>query len=348
MVPSVSTASREPFKKIEVMMSLLPLTIGAVNSDRFRALEDGEVKPEGIDLNFLALPVEEIFYRQLMFAEFDVSEMSLSSYVLTLNQEEPPFIAIPVFPSRYFRHQSMFINERSGIRTPADLKGKKIGLPEYQITAGVWQRGILEDDYGVSPWDVRYFTGGVDAVGRHEKVSISLPDGIEVEPIGEDQTLSEMLSTGELDAVFSANVPSCFYKDSHVKRLFPDYKAVEKEYFSRTGIFPVMHVVVIKRSVLESHPWVAGSLMKAFEQSLRVAKEELMYRSSLMTMLPWLADHVEETVSAMGSDYWKYGIEANRHVLETFLCYSHRQGLAQKLWKPEEIFAASAASSYVV
>jgi 4,5-dihydroxyphthalate decarboxylase len=210
------------------------------------------------------------------------------------------FIAIPVFPPRYFRSVAL---------------------------------------------DLRYFTGGVDTVGHREKVPISLPDGIEVEPIGEDQTLSEMLSAGELEAVLSAKVPSCFYKDSHVKRLFPDYKAVEKEYFLRTGIFPVMHVVVIERSVLDSHSWVAGSRMKAFEQSLRVAKEELMYRSSLMTMLPRLADHVEETVSATGSDYWKYGIEANRHVLETFLRYSHRQGLAQKQWNPEEIFAASAAEN---
>jgi 4,5-dihydroxyphthalate decarboxylase len=329
-------------------MSLLPLTLAAVNADRLRALETKTVRAEGIDLNFLALPVEEIFYRQLKFHEFDVSEMSLSSYVLTLDQGDPPFIAIPVFPSRYFRHQSMFINEQSNIQKPEDLKGKKIGIPEYQITAAVWQRGILQDDYGLDPRDVHYFTGGVDSVGRTEKVSLNLPEGITVEPIGEDQTLSAMLSAGELDAVFSANVPSCFYADDHIQRLFPDYKAVEKEYFSRTRIFPIMHVVVVKRSVLNKNPWVAGSLMKAFEQSLEIANTELMYRSSLKTMLPWLADHVEETIAAIGENFWNYGIEGNRHVIDTFLRYSYEQGLAQTHWKPEEVFAPSATSSFVI
>jgi 4,5-dihydroxyphthalate decarboxylase len=242
----------------------------------------------------------------------------------------------------------MFINEQSNIQKPEDLKGKKIGIPEYQITAAVWQRGILQDDYGLDPRDVLYFTGGVDSVGRTEKVSLNLPEGITVEPIGEDQTLSAMLSAGELDAVFSANVPSCFYADDHIRRLFPDYKAVEKEYFSRTRIFPIMHVVVVKRSVLNKNPWVAGSLMKAFEQSLEIANKELMYRSSLKTMLPWLADHVEETIAAIGEDFWKYGIEGNRHVIDTFLRYSYEQGLAQKHWKPEEVFAPSATSSFVI
>lgn len=329
-------------------MSLLPLTLAAVDTDRFAALRRGSVKPEGIDLNFLALPVEEIFYRQLSYGEFDVSEMSLSSYVLTLNDERPPFAAIPVFPSRYFRHQSIFVNTDSGIRSPEDLRGKRIGVPEYQITAAVWQRGILEDDYGVSPREVRFFTGGVDETGRHEKVSIALPEGVTAEPIGPEQTLSSMLSAGELDAVMSANVPSCFYKDEHVARLFEDYKSVEQDYFTRTGIFPIMHVVVIRREVLEDHPWVARSLMKAFDESLLVAREDLMYRSSLKTMLPWLAAHVEETTAVMGEDFWTYGIEGNREVLDTFLRYSHEQGLAARRWRAEEIFHPSAASAFVI
>ncbi|MCU1545383.1 MAG: 4,5-dihydroxyphthalate decarboxylase [Homoserinimonas sp.] len=329
-------------------MSLLPLTLAAVHTDRFRALLLGDVRPEGIDLNFLSLPVEEIFYRQVEHEEFDVSELSLSSYVLTLDREEPPFVAIPVFPSRYFRHQSIFINERSGIRSPEDLIGKRVGVPEYQITASVWQRGLLHEDFGVAPQDVEYFTGGVDSVGRHEKITLGLPDDIKVQPIGPDDTLSRMLSEGRLDAVMSANVPSCFYTDSHVRRLFPDYKSVEKEYFARTRIFPIMHVVAIKRGVLEAHPWVARSLMKAFDESLRIAKEELMYRSSLKTMLPWLADHIEETVATMGDDFWTYGVESNRHVLDTFLKYSHQQGLAKKLRTADELFAPGSDSSFVV
>ncbi len=329
-------------------MSLLPVTFASANYDRFHALQDGRVSPEGIDLNFLSLPVEETFYRQLKFEEFDVSEMSLSSYVLTLNQPDPTFTAIPVFPSRYFRHQTMFVNTNSGIESPSDLVGKRVGLPEYQITAGVWQRGMLQDQYGIALQDMSFFTGGVETTGRSEKLSFNLPDGVSLHPINEDQTLSQMLSAGELDAVFSASVPPCFYTDAHVQRLFPQYKAVEKEYFQQTGIFPIMHVVVIKRDLLERNPWVAKSLMKAFNQSLQYAKEDLLYRSSLKVMLPWLADHVEETQAALGQDYWTYGIEANRTVLETFLRYSHEQGLANKRWAPEDIFHRSISSSYVI
>lgn len=329
-------------------MSLLPLTFAALNYDRFRAMQDGRVRPEGIDLNFIPLQVEETFYRQLKYEEFDAAEMSLSSYVLTLNQERPPFVAIPVFPSRYFRHQTMFVNRRSGIENVEDLIGKRVGLPEYQITAGVWQRGMLGDRYGVPLEDMKYYTGGVETPGRTEKLPFRAPDGVHVQPIDADQTLSAMLAQGELDAVFSASVPSCFYEHEHVQRLFPDYKSVEKGYYRDTGIFPIMHTVVIKRDVVERDPWVARSLMKAFERSLALAGEELRYRSALMVMLPWLADHVEETREALGADYWSYGIEANAHVLDTFLRYSHEQGLAERRWRSEEIFYRSTGTSFVI
>lgn len=329
-------------------MSLLPLTMAAVDYDRFRALHDGRVRPEGIDLNILPMPVEEIFYRQIKFAEFEVSEMSLSSYVLTLDRDDPPFIAVPVFPSRYFRHQTMFINAHSGISSPSELKGKRIGVPEFQITAGVWQRGILHDDYNVAVSDMHYFSGGVDAPGRTEKQTITLPDGVKVEAIAEEQTLSQMLSAGEIDAIFSAHVPSCFYTDNNVQRLFPDYKAVEKEYFARTRIFPIMHVLVVRRPVFDQHPWVAASLVKACQQSLEIARSDLMYRSSLKVMLPWLADHVDETVDALGEEFWSYGLKENYHVLDTFLRYLHEQGLAQRQWRPEDIFAKNTTSSFVI
>ena len=329
-------------------MTRVPLSFASVSYDRFRALEDGRVQPEGIDLNFVPLPVEETFFRQLAFQEFDVSEMSMSSYVLTLNQESPPFVALPAFPSRYFRHQTMFVNENSGITAPEDLRGKCVGVPEYQITAGVWQRGMLQDEYGVHPRDMKFFSGGVEDTGRVEKIRLDLPKDVSVEPIGPNDTLSAMLSNGELDALFTAHVPSCFYTDDHIKRLFPNYKDAEKAYFAKTGIFPIMHVVVVKRDIYESNPWIARSLMKAFEQSLQIAKDDVMYRSSLKIMLPWLADHVEETTRAMGDDFWTYGIESNRHVLETFLGYSYDQGLAQKAWNPDDIFVKSASPSFVI
>lgn len=329
-------------------MTRLRLSFAANSYDRLRGLEDGRVQPEGIDLTFIPLPVEETFFRQLTYREFDVSEMSLSSYVLTLGRDNPPFVALPVFPSRYFRHQTMFVNARSGITSPEDLRGKRVGVPEYQITAGVWQRGMLQDDFGVRPADMAFFSGGVEGPGRKEKIPLSPPAEISVQPIAADRTLAQMLTAGELDALFTAHVPSCFYREDHVRRLFPDYKAVEQDYFARTGIFPIMHVVVVKRSVYLRHPWIAASLTKAFEQARRLAVDDLMYRSALKTMLPWLADHVEETVGLMGEDWWTYGVEPNRTVLEAFLRYSQEQGLAAKAWRPEEIFVENVAESFVI
>jgi 4,5-dihydroxyphthalate decarboxylase len=326
----------------------LPLTMAAVNYDRFRAIEDGRVNVEGIDLEILPMEVEEIFYRQAKYAEFDISEMSLSTYVLSMRREGYPYIAIPVFPSRYFRHQTMFVNSSSGIARPQDLIGKRVGIPEYQLTAMVWQRGMLSDDYDVHPEDIHWFVGGVDQTGREEKAKVTLPAGVKATPIGPDQTLSQMLAAGELDAVFTANVPRAFYDSDNVKRLFPDYKATEKDYFERTGIFPIMHVIVIRKETLAEDPWIARSLYKAFDAARTVAAEDLMYRSSLKVMLPWLADHVEETVSALGEDYWTYGIEQNKKVLETFLRYSYDQGLAEKEFSPEELFVPSTSSTFIV
>ncbi|WP_219816134.1 hypothetical protein [Arthrobacter sp. B1805] len=322
--------------------------MAGVNYDRFAALWDGRVNVEGIDLNFLPIPVEEVFYRQTKYHEFDVSEMSLSTYVLTLNDEKPPFAAIPAFPSRYFRHQSMFVHRRLGITEPSQLRGKRIGIPEYQITAGVWQRGILADEYGIALGDIEYVAGGVDAPGRHEKLQYELPANVRLSQIGPEETLSELLSSGSIDGIFSAHEPACFGSDPNVVRLFPEYKSVEKDYFKRTGIFPIMHLMVVRAEILEAHPWVARSLMKAFEQARVLAVNDLAYRSSLKVMLPWLADHFEETLEAMGHDFWPYGIDGNRHVLEAFLRYSHEQGLAHRRWAPEDIFAPSTLSSFVI
>lgn len=329
-------------------MGRLNLVMAAKNYDRLNPLRDGRVGVEGVDLNFISLPVEETFYRQARYAEFDVSEMSLSTYVLTLNSSEPEFTALPVFPSRYFRHQSMFVNTRSGIESPADLAGRTIGLPEYQITATVWQRGILEDDFGVRPSEVSWRQGGVEQPGRIEKYPLDLPIDIDLQNIPAEDTLSRQLAAGEIDALFTAHVPSSYYESPDVDRLFPDYKAAELDYFRRTGIFPIMHVIVIRRSILEDHPWLASSLYKAFEQARATAYADLKYRSALMVMLPWLSDHVDETVEALGDDYWSYGVEENRHTLDTFLRYSHSQGLSKRRFAPEDLFAESTLSSFAI
>lgn len=326
-------------------MTRLSLSFACWDYDRMRALQDGRVRPEGIDLNFLSLPVEETFYRQARYREFDVSEMSLSSYLLTLDEDEPPFVALPVFPSRSFRHQSIYINRDSGITKPEDLVGKRVGSPEYQLTAPVWQRGILAEEYGVPVESVRYFTGGLEQSGRPEKLRVNLPESISVTPIPEGKTLSRMLADGELDAIYSPNQPSSFDLP-HVGHLFEDFVAVEKDYYRRTRIFPIMHTVVIRRELHERHPWIARSLTKAFTESLALAYEDLRHRNALKVMLPWLHRHLEETIEALGPGYWDYGLEPNRHVLETFARYSHEQGLAAKPRTAEEIVLSSASDSY--
>jgi 4,5-dihydroxyphthalate decarboxylase len=272
--------------------------------------------------------------------------MSLSSYLLTLDQPDPPFVALPVFPSRFFRHQSIYINTASGITQPADLIGKRVGTPEFQLTAGVWQRGILADDYGVPVESMQYFTGALEGVRRSEKIPLDLPDKIQVTPIGPEQNLSTMLADGELDAILTAPQPSCFGRDPQIRHLFGNFRLVEQEYFRRTAIFPIMHTVVIKRAIYERHPWIAKSLYKAFQESLQIAYQDLTHRNALKVMLPWLHDHVEETVAAMGPEYWDYGLEPNRHVLATFARYSQEQGLAKHLRTPEEIVLASASDTY--
>lgn len=330
-------------------MPLLPLTMGAANYDRFHAIRDRSVAIEGIDLEIVPLEVEEVFYRQMKFHEFDVSEMSLSSYVAGIDGGDFPYVAIPVFPSRYFRHQSIFVRRDGGIERPEDLAGRRVGVPEYQITMCVWLRGILADDHGITPDQIAWFSGGVDAPGRSEKRDIVLPPNVTLTPVGPGETLSQLVLDGDLDALFTAHLPEAFVNHpDRLARLFPDYKAVEKAYFARTGIFPIMHVVVIRRTVLEAHPWIARSLLKGFTAALQAAKTDLLYRSSLKVMLPWLADHVEETVAAMGDDYWPYGIAENYTVLDTFLRYHHAQGLSKRRYLPHEIFAPSTTSAFVI
>lgn len=324
-------------------MSRLSLSFACVDYDRMKALQDGRVVPEGIDLNFLPMQVEETFYRQLRHQEFDMCELSMSSYLLTLNEPDPPFIAIPVFPSRFFRHQSIYINTESGINSPADLVGKRVGIPEYQMTASVWQRGILADDYGVSVESVQYFTGALKAGGgREEKIPLSLPAAISVTPIAAGRNLSQMLADGDLDAIYAASEPLGFGQLPQLRHLFEDFKSVEKDYFQRTGIFPIMHTVALRRSLVERHPWIARSLMKAFEQSLEVAYADLRSKGALKYMLPWLEEHVQETVTALGDRYWDYGLETNRHTLETLARYSYKQGLSKRLFAPEDLFATGA------
>ena len=330
-------------------MKKLRLSFACWEYDRTRALADGTVRADGIELTYLTLPVEETFFRMMRLREFDASEMSLSSYTASLNAPNPPFIAIPVFPSRFFRHSCIFISTQSGVRRPEDLKGRRVGVPEYQMTAPVWIRGILADEYGVKVADYEHLSGGEEEAGRIEKLKLELPPQIRVRPIGPTQTLAQMIAAGEIDALLTARAPSTFYRQPEaVKRLFTDYVTAERDYYRRTKIFPIMHTVVIRREVYEENRWVAQSLYKALEAAKAHAMELYRQTAAMPAMLPWLVAHLEEARREMGEDWWPYGLEPNRHVLDTFLRYHHEQGLSKRRLQPEELFAPETLEAYKV
>ncbi len=330
-------------------MSKLSLTLACPPYDRVQALFNGMVAAEGIELNFLPMEVEEVFWRQLRYGEFDASECSLSSYTMIKAGGDERFVAIPVFTSRFFRHSCIFINTNKGIERPEDLKGKIIGVPEYQMTAPVWQRGIIADEYGVHPQDVSWRCGGLEEAGRVDKVIMALPPGVHLEQIPEDKTLSKMLDDGEIDALFSARTPSYFRKGSpNVARLFPNFREVEEEFYQRTGIFPIMHTFIIRRDVYEAHRWVAMSLFKAFCQAKELLMHYYSITSALYTTLPWMTEEVERTRLALGNDFWPYGIEPNRKTLEAFLRYHHEQGLSARRMTIEDLFVPETMDEFKI
>ncbi|MGH7014222.1 MAG: hypothetical protein ACREEL_08735 [Stellaceae bacterium] len=330
-------------------MSKLRLTLACWDYDRTRALSDGTVRPEGIELDVLPLVVEETFWRMLRHREFDAAEMSLSSYCVSLTRERKDFVAIPVFPSRMFRHSCFVVSAKSGIREPKDLADKRVGNPEYQLTAIVWMKGILQDEYGVDCVSPTYFTGGEEEPGREEKLKLSLPAKFKVQPIGPTQTLSRMLADGELDAIYAPRLPSTFHSEpDKVKRLFPNYVEVEQAYFRKTKIFPIMHVVALRRDLYEANRWIAVSLMKAFAEAQRRTYADLEMIASQKTMLPWQSAHLEETRRVMGKEWWPYGLVANRPTLDTFLRYHHEQGLSPRRLSPEELFAPETFEAFKI
>jgi 4,5-dihydroxyphthalate decarboxylase len=330
-------------------MAKLRLSLACWNYDRVHALADGRVSAEGLDLNLMTLPVEETFFRMLRNREFDAAEMSLSSYCVSLTRDDPAFIALPVFPSRFFRHSCIYVSTRSGVENPADLAQARVGTPEFQMTAPVWIRGVLQDDYSLDPAAPTYLTGGEEEPGRQEKLKLNLPPRFKVTPIGPTQTLSAMLADGEIDALYTARAPSTFYsRPDAVRRLFSDSAQVERDYFRRTGIFPIMHVIALRRDVYRRDPWIAQSLVKAFTLAKQLAYDDLKVTASLATLLPWQVTAVEDAVREMGPDWWSYGLAPNRATLETFLRYHHEQGLSPNRLKPEDLFAPETLESFKI
>ena len=326
----------------------VPLTLACWDYDRTLPLATGDVRPDGIDLTYLNLPVEETFFRMARFREFDAAELSLSSYVISLGQDAP-FVAIPVFPSRSFRHNGIYVHAGSGISEPADLAGRIVGVPEYQLTAAVWIRGILAEHYGIAVESVRYRTGGLHRPGRTDKIRHAAPPGVQIEPIPPGATLDGMLAEGALDALYSPRTPRLFAAgDPRVRRLFADPRTEEERYFTTTGIFPIMHVVALRRDLYERRPWLAQSLYKAFEQARAATAARMTETAAPRYMLPWLYADIERTQALMGPDFWPYGLAANESTLRTFLRYSHQQHLAGKLMEPADLFAPETCETHVV
>lgn len=327
----------------------LNLTLACEDYDRTRALRDGSVKPEGINLTYLVLSVEETFWRMLRYEDFDIAELSLGAFLVAAAQGRRPFTAIPVFPSRTFRHRCIFINSSAGIERPEDLKGKRVGVPEYTMTASVWLRGLLQHEYGVAPEEIQWCQGGEEQPGRKDRVDFDLPAKIRLEVIPHDRTLNSMIESGEIDALMSPRMPSCFLSGSpKVRRLFPDYKRVEMDYFRKTGLFPQMHTIVLRKRIYENNPWVTQSLYKAFCEAKDLCFSQIYDSNVLYNSLPWNIADYEETRLLMGEDYWPYGFAANQHGLETLYSYLLEQGLIKKRLELKTLFAPNTLEAFKV
>jgi 4,5-dihydroxyphthalate decarboxylase len=317
-------------------MSNLRLTLACGPYDRTQCLRDGSIRPEGIELNYLALQPAEIFWRMLQFKEFDAAELSLSNYTTLVSGGHSPFIAIPVFPSRVFRHGYFFVNTKKGIEKPADLAGKRGGVPEYSMTAAVYMRGLLQHEYGVKPNQVRWLQG------RANRLEHGLPPDVTVEQAPPGTELGDLLERGEIDFLMTANNPLSFRRGSpNVRRLFPNYSALEKDYYRRTKIYPIMHTVVIRRDIYDRDPWVALSLYKAFLRAKEFAFALLAETGSPKASFAWLQPMIEEEQEIIGRDWYPYGIGPNRPTIEALLQFTHEQGLSPRKLTVEELFAPS-------
>ncbi len=323
-------------------MARLQISLACCAYDRTTAIFDGRAPIEGCEVLATPMHPEEAFHRAFKYQEFDVTELSFSSFMMTTARGESPYVGIPAFVSRLFRHSSIYIRTDRGITSPGDLKGKLVGVPEYQMTAALWVRGILEDEHGVRPSDIRWRNGGLEEPGREERTPLSLPDGIELESLPVDQTLSQWLKDGKLDALVTAREPSCFLDGTpDIGRLFPDYPAVEAAYFEKTKMFPIMHLIGIRRSIYEKHPWVAVNVYNAFLRAKALAYDELGRIGHLQATLPWPVAAFDQARRVMGGDFWSYGAQANAAEISAMTRYSHDQGLSQRLLSAEDLFAPS-------
>jgi 4,5-dihydroxyphthalate decarboxylase len=323
-------------------MAEVPIIIACGNYDRCRAIRDGRVKVEGCAVTYLPLYPEEIFFRAFRYQEFDVSELSFSSYIRTVAAGTSAYVGIPAFVSRLFRHSGIYVRADAGIEQPQDLRGKRVGLPEYQITAVVWMRGMLQHEYGVRPTEIHWRSGGQEEAGRDERTPLKPIPGLDLQPIAGEQTLVGMLRDGELDALFTARAPSSFLRgEPHIRRLFSDTRAAEQAYWRKTRLFPIMHLVGIRKTLVERYPWLPTSVYKAFYEAKALAMIDLLDVNALTTTLPWLIAETQETQAMMGKDFWPYGIHENVREITALAQYLHEQGLIDRKVTVEELFHPS-------
>ena len=314
------------------------LTLAVCDYEHVREIAQGLVRADGITLTPLIFPsIEEITYRFTRALEWDVSELSFGKYIALTSQGDAPMVAIPVFPSRVHRHSAIYVRRDRGIARPKDLEGRTVGIPEWAQTAGIYVRGILAEEYGVDLARIRWLQAGVNEPGRAEKVTLRLPAGIRYEA-RPDTSLSEMLAQGEIDAAITARAPAAFVPDGPVVRLFPDYRAEEERVFRKTGIFPIMHLITIRRAVFAQHPWIAVNLFKMFDEAKRRCLERLRDFTCARVPLPWAAAIADQIAADYGPDPYPYGIEPSRTTLEAFCRYAHDQGVTHRRMTIDDLF----------
>ena len=329
-------------------MNRVPLTAAMPDYDHVRDLALGRVQPEGIDLTCLTFPVEEIFYRFIVYKEWEVSEISFAKYVSLIAQGDESFYALPVFPSRVFRHSSLYVRRDGPIKRIEDLAGRRVGIPEWAQTAAVYSRGFLVHQFGLKLASIDWVQAGVNQPGRVEKVELKLPKGVKLTP-APDKSLNQMLLSGEIDAVLAARSPDAFIEGNRkIRRFFDDFPEVEAKYYKETGIFPIMHAVAVRRDVLDKHPWVARNLFAAFEEAKRRSVARALDGTVSLFPIPWANEYARRGMELLGDDYFPYGIEPNRKTLEAFLQYAYEQGVCKRLLKVEELFPKSLQSAHRV
>ena len=330
-------------------MNKLRLSIAVGHYDRIRPLVDGEVQIEGVDPVYMTQDPEEIFFRAFRHADYDVCELSLSSYAVKIAAGNSPYLAIPVFPSRAFRHSAVYVRNDRGIETPHDLKGKRIGVPEYQLTANVWVRLFLEEDHDLKASDVTWVRGGYEDPERVEKIGLNLPRGVVVEDAPPGKTISDLLASGEVDAVIGPRAPSCFVQGHpKVKYLFEDPQASAAQWYSRTKIFPIMHTLGVRRTLLEAHPWLASALMKGFGKAKDIALARLTDTSATKVTLPFVDSHLLAARLLMGHDFWSYGFEPNEPTIDKFLERHHLEGLSARRLRARDLFHPASLESFKI